>query len=238
MIIDLNSETDIKEVSELTLSGYKTGEKDKIEFTFSREALIGFATNLIWTYEEIDNKKMIHFHVDSLGGEPSGNQALGFFLTPQSPSLVVQVNGIRPDFCEMDKWRQCKSINIRQGVCKKFEIKDPACDESIEEYELGLKNVASIKVLDQDCKDISSECVQVVLKMNYDTLKQFASMLLVLANNCSYSCEYLLANLKQEKLQFNMGIIFTKDSPEMIIKCQNLGCVYDYDPNFGMASQM
>lgn len=234
MIIDLNNETNINEISELQLSGHNIGKNCKIEFTFSKEALIGFATNLIWTYEEINNKKMIHFHIDPLEGESSGNQALGFFLTPQSPYLVVQVNGIHHIFSEIDKYKQCKSISIRQGVCKKYEIKDPACDESIEQYELGLRNVASIKVLNQDYKDITSKCVQIVLKINYDTLKQFATMLLVLANNYSYKCEYLLANLKQERLQFNMGIIFTKESPEMVIKCHDLGCVYDYDPNFGM----
>lgn len=233
MIIDLNDEAVIKEVSELRLSGKNVGEEDKVEFIFSREALIGFATNLIWIYEEINSKKMCHFHVDPLGGEISGNQALGFFLTPQSPPLVVQINGIHFDLCEK-QWKQCRSIPIRQGESEKYEVKAPARDESIEEYELGLRNVVSIKVLAQDGRDISSECVQAVLKMNYDTLKQFAAMLLVLANNDSYGCEYVLANLKQEKLQFNMGLLFTKDSPEMVVKCQDLGCVYDYEPDFGM----
>ena len=34
--------------------------------------------------------------------------------------------------------------------------------------------------------------------------------------------------------QYNMGILFSKESPEVIIKCKELGCVYDYAPDFGV----
>ena len=59
-------------------------------------------------------------------------------------------------------------------------------------------------------------------------------MLMTLANNFSFGCEYLLANLKQSILQYNMGLIFSKESPEVIIKCKELGCVFDYVPDFGI----
>ena len=59
-------------------------------------------------------------------------------------------------------------------------------------------------------------------------------MLMILANNFFTGYEYLLANLNQDTLQYNMGIIFSKESPEVVIKCKELGCVYDYAPNFGV----
>lgn len=78
MIINLNETVNVEELSELFLSGIEIGKGCRVELTFSKEALIGFATNLIWLYEDIDNEKNVHFHIDPLGGEIQGNQALGF----------------------------------------------------------------------------------------------------------------------------------------------------------------
>lgn len=33
-------------------------------------------------------------HIDPLLGDVPGNQALGFFLTPQSPSMVLNINEV------------------------------------------------------------------------------------------------------------------------------------------------
>lgn len=231
MILELNKHVEIEEVSELTLSGVNIGSDCKVEFTFSKAALIGFATNLIWLYEDIDKKRQTHIHIDPLGSEIQGNQALGFFLTSKSPSLIVQV-GERQT---LDKIRMCKQINIKNRVNTKFEIKEPACEEAIEEYELGSQNIADIRIINKYGEDVSEQCVQIVLKIGYDTIKKLAVMLMILANNFSFGYEYLLANLKQSIPQYNMGIIFSKESPEVMIKCKELGCVYDHAPDFGIA---
>ncbi len=234
MIINLNETVNVEELSELFLSGIEIGKGCRVELTFSKEALIGFATNLIWLYEDIDNEKNVHFHIDPLGGEIQGNQALGFFLTPESPSLVVQVEQMKKlNYCE-EKIVGCKEMSIRRGICNKIEIRDPVCDEAIEEYELGLKNIVDIKIINGVCQNVSNMCVQIVFKLGYDTLKKFATMLMILANNYSKSDKYLLANLGQFRTQYNMGVIFTKESPDVVIKCDDLGCVYDYEPNFGI----
>lgn len=230
MILELNKHVEIEEVSELTLSGVNIGNDCKVEFTFSKAALIGFATNLLWLYEDIDKKRQTHIHIDPLGGEIPGNQALGFFLTSKSPSLIIQV-GERQT---LDKITICKQINIKNRVNTKIEIKEPACEEAIEEYELGLQNIVNIRIVNKYGEDVSEKCVQIVLKIGYETIKKLAVMLMILANNFSFGCEYLLANLKQCILQYNLGIIFSKESPEVIIKCKELGCVYDYAPNFGV----
>lgn len=134
----------------------------------------------------------------------------------------------------LDGIKICKQISIRDKVNKLIEIKESACEESIEEYELGLQNIVDIKIVNKNGEDISKSCVQIVLKIGYETIKNLAVMLIILANNFFSGCEYLLANLNQDILQYNMGIIFSKESPEVIIKCKDLGCVYDYAPNFGV----
>ena len=226
MILELNKHVEIEEISELALSGVSVDRDCKVEFIFSKAALIGFATNLLWLYEDIDRKGQTHFHIDPLGGRIPGNQALGFFLTSKSPSLIVQV-GERQI---LDEIKICKQINMRNKVNKKIEIKEPACEESIEEYELGLQNIMEIRIVNKYGRDVSEKYVQIVLKIGYENL---AIMLMILANNFYPGCEYLLANLKQSILQYNMGIIFSKESPDVIIKCKELGCVYDYVPDFG-----
>ena len=230
MILELNKHVQMEEISELTLSGVSLDKDCKVEFTFSKAALIGFATNLFWLYEDIDRMSQTHFHIDPLGGKIPGNQALGFFLTSGSPSLIVQV-GERQI---LDDIKICKQINIRNKVNKLIEIKEPAREEAIEEYELGLQNIVDIKIVNKNGEDVSKKCVHVVLKTGYETIKNLAVMLIILANNFFSGCEYLLANLNQDILQYNMGILFSKESPEVIIKCKELGCVYDYAPDFGV----
>ncbi len=235
MILDLNKPVEINEVSRIDLSGRGIDSDHKVELTFSKAALVGFATNLIWLYEDMDRIKQTHIHIDPLGGGIPGDQAMGFFLTPGSPFLVVQVG-------EQEKLHGpvvCKQIHIRNTIHRKVEIREPACgetietyDDLIEAYELGWQNIARIKIMDRSGEDVSENCGQVVLRIGFGTVKSLATMLMVLADNYLPDHGYLLANLKQSTLQYNMGMIFSKESPDVVIKCGELGCVCDHDPDF------
>lgn len=233
MIFNLNKSVEIKNLAEIYLSGKNlNSKKHRVKFIFSKEALIGFAINLAWTYTELSINRRFHFHIDPLGANISGNQPLGFFLTSNSPSLVIQLDNIECDFDNKISY-DCKEINIRKGALKKYEVKEPASEESLEEYEIGFRNIACIKIYDDFNKDVTRECSQVVFKLTYEGLKDIANMLLILADNYKENIEYLLAHLKQKKLQYNMGVIFTKKSHEVVFSCQDLGCAYDYDFRFG-----
>lgn len=233
MIVDLNERFILDEVATIKVYG-RIEQTSKIEFTFSKEALVGFATNLIWIYEDIDEKKHIHFHVDPLGNEIVANQALGFFLTPTSPSMVMQINGVHQDSVVMRESITCKQLEFRYKRCSKLEIREPSEAMMIEEYELGMRNIVNIKIIDEKDNDISKQCIQIVVGLNYKTIKRFASMLLVLADNFSVNCEYLLANEKRSPNQYNLGILLDRTSPEVVIKCGDVGCVYDYDTTWGI----
>lgn len=235
MIINLNNSVLLKEVAEVSDSSIEGIDKNnRVEIIFSKEALIGFATNLIWMYEDINENKRVHIHIDPLGRKNiSGNQALGFFLTSSSPSLVVVVNDLIESDCYDRKWENYKEINIRNEIRKSIDIKEPACDESIEEYELVYSNIAEIAIYNQQNINITQDYMQVVFKLNYAGLKDFATMLLILANNYKVGSEYHLANINQKKFQYNMGVMLNSSSCEMTLKCKDLGCVYDYEPEFG-----
>lgn len=55
MIINLNETVSVEELSELSLSGVEFSKECKVELTFSKEALIGFATNLQTSYDVWDS---------------------------------------------------------------------------------------------------------------------------------------------------------------------------------------
>ena len=80
MIFNLNKSVEIKNLAEIYLSGKNlNSKKHRVKFIFSKEALIGFAINLAWTYTELSINRRFHFHIDPLGANISGNQPLGFF---------------------------------------------------------------------------------------------------------------------------------------------------------------
>lgn len=100
--------------------------------------------------------------------------------------------------------------NIKHKFIKEFEVKDPAANESIEDYELGFNNVANIKILDSNHMDVTGREMQIVFNINYNGLKDFTNMLLVLANNYDNQQEYRVAHVKQQEQQYNMGILLSE----------------------------
>jgi hypothetical protein len=231
MILELNGSVLLKEPAELSVKGKKTADiTDNIKISFSKEGLIGFAKNLIWLYDDMPRNKKIYLCTDPLGKVPTGNQTIGFFLTPKSPIFTLQIN-----FLDKEKnIFNAKEIDIRKKSYRQcIEIAQPLDDNSIEEYELGLRNMAEIQVISNENEDITKDIFEVFLKINYDGLKDFATMLLILADNYAEGKEYLIAKEKASYEGYNLGIVLTQESPKATLCCKNLGCVYDYDANFG-----
>lgn len=60
MIFKLKETVKISQFAEIFVVGNNENNSLSVEFTFSKDALLGFATNLIWMYEDIDSKKNSH----------------------------------------------------------------------------------------------------------------------------------------------------------------------------------
>lgn len=232
MIIKINETVKISEFAEIYVAGNNDSDLS-VEFTFSKEALLGFATNLIWMYEDINPNKKIHMHIDPLLGDVPGNQSLGFFLTPKSPSMVLNVNGLNDSGMSNMYNAEYKELFIKHKFIKEFEVKEPAQDECIEEYELGFNNIANIRILDVNGLDTTNERMQVIFNISYNGLRDFAHMLLILANNYENQQKFIMAHVKQEEKQYNLGVLLSSNSNEVVIKCDYLGGVYNFDPHFG-----
>lgn len=228
MVIDLEKSVSISEYASITVSGIKKEEIEEIEITFSKEALIGFATNLLWIYDDITESKRIHMHIDPLNTVNGGNQSLGFFLTPSSPSLVVCMGGKQ----EVKKTNIYKEVMIQKGPNKKINIIEPKGMEFIEDYELGYSNLSNITIRTINNNIIEYKSLQVILNLSYKGLIDFATMLLILANNFKRKIQYAIAQEGESENKYNMGILLSKESCACSIRCDELGCVYDYVSDF------
>ncbi len=107
MLINLTKSVPLRELCKITAIGHMTDTAQWIEFTFSHEAIIGFATELLWMYEDINDNKKLIISTNQLQVDPAPNQAVGFYLTPDSPMLVLKINSL------MEKNK--KDTNIKIG---------------------------------------------------------------------------------------------------------------------------
>jgi len=204
----------------------------KIEMIFSKEALVGFATNLLWAFSDDDYKHTdTHSHIDALGGISGGNQAFGFFLTSESPSMVIQFNRVQEVHKET---HQYKDIEIWNRFNRRYKVNTEYIDDSyLESYEIGFTNIADIKIYDVNNVKISDKSMMVLLNINYDTFKDFATMLLMLANNYKEGLKYPLLQSQNTDVNYNLGVILTEDSHKLTIGCGAHGNIFDHNPQFG-----
>lgn len=118
-------------------------------------------------------------------------------------------------------------IENKLTCCRYIEISSPEEDDVIEEYELGLRNIAKILLYDKNNVDITENIYEVSFEINYEGLKNLAVILLKLADNYQEGAEYIFNSTN------GSGIILTADSLQLKIRCGDLGNVYDYEPKFG-----
>ena len=141
------------EMIKLVAKGEKVQEISYIEMSFSKDALIGFASNLLWIYGDYNrNRKIIEETIPL--GNPIGNQVFGFYITTNSPTFVVHINDdfFKEQISFNDK--RYSEMIFNQRV---LELEPPSDDDLPEEFEKNYENIVSIKVYDKTLKDISQE---------------------------------------------------------------------------------
>lgn len=237
MLINLTGSVPLKEFCKITATGSVADAARKVEFTFSHEAMIGFATELLWMYKDISVDRKLILATHQLKLDPSPNQVIGFYLTSDSPMLVLKVNSLSKENEEGSIYKKCKEINIwAKNTEQYYNVKDPTAEDieviTLEPYELSRRNLVRIKVFDSERNDITSKCHTVILEVNREGIKDLASMMLVWAANYKEGIEYRLPHVSEAEQGYNLGIILTRDSIPSIFKAHDLGVAHDYDPNF------
>ena len=234
MIINLSKSVPLKELCKITAIGSSMNTAHLIEFTLSHEAMIGFATELLWMYEDINDNKKVVVTTSQLQVDPSPSQAVGFYLTPDSPILMLKVNSLLEKKEEGYEYQNWKEIIIKiKNVNQYYNVKDPSDEESglstLESYELSKKNIINIDIFNKKGDNITKDYSAVIFEINRKGIKEFATMLLVWANNYKEGDEYMLPHLDELNCGYNLGIILAHDSILTKFKCHDLGTAYDYD---------
>jgi len=234
LLINLTKSVPLKELCKVTAFGHTEDIAQQIEFTFSHEAMIGFATELLWMYKE-NKRQVICTH--QLQIDPAPTQAVGFYLTSDSPEFVLKTNTLTEKKEEGYIYENWKEINIRtknSNIC--YNLTVPIVDNiefiTLETYELSRKNIVKIKILDNKGNDITKGYKTVILEINCEGIKDLATMLLVWADNYREGSEYVLPQIDNPKQGYNLGIILTHDSIPCKFKAHDLGVANDYDSRF------
>lgn len=233
MLINLTKSVPLKELCKITVLGNMINSAQLIEFTLSREAILGFVTELLWMYEDINDNRKLIVSTNQLQVDPSPSQAVGFYLTPNSPVFALKVNSL-VDKEEEFEYKNWKEISIRtKNVNQYYNIKTSFDEEgeliTLESYELSKRNLMNITVYNAEGNDITKNYNTVIFEINRKGIKEFATMLLVWANNCREGDEYTLPHIEKSDVGHNLGIVLAHGSVEARIKCHDLGTVYDYD---------
>lgn len=234
MIINLTKSVSLRELCKISVIGNTKEVAYRIEFTFSHEAMIGFATELLWIYEDINDSRTLTISTHQLQVDPSPSQALGFYLTPESPMLVFKINSLKEKEEKEFKCKNWKEISIkRKNVNQYYNVKSPSDEDDefifLESYELSKKNLININIFNEEGENISKLYNTVILEINRKGIKELATMLFVWSNNCKEGDNYLLPQINNSKIGYNLGILLTQDSLSTNFKCNDLGSAYDYD---------
>lgn len=207
-----------------------TKDNCTIKFIMSKEAMIGFATNTLRIINSTDYKFSYHWHVDPLSN-PKGNQTLGFFLTSDSPSFILMYNQHLANYTERNfkLSEEVRIVDFNFYYEVPLEIKEKTYDE----YEIGFSNIMRIIVFDENMEDITKKCVNVILHIDRDSLKQMAKFLLRYSNESTVIGEVKVPSVDEEKCNYNTGIYTEVGSCRVEFELSNLGNVFDYEESFG-----
>ena len=102
----------------------------------------------------------------------------------------------------------------------------------IEPYELARRNILDISIESLNGNDITDRCGAVVLEIDRQGIKDFATSLLIWANNIDDNKEFLLAQENNIEEGINLGVILTSDRISAKVRCKDLGTIFDYDSRF------
>ena len=237
MIINLSKSVPLKELCRITAIGNMTDEAKWIEFTHSHEAIIGFATELLWLYEDINNSRKLIISTNQLQIDPSPSQAIGFYLTPNSPVFVLKINPLMNKTEAKYKYMNWKEINIKKkSINQYYSVKNPSEEEgeliTLEPYELSKRNIMNIDIFDAERNNITEAYNSVIFEINRKGIKDFATMLLVWANNYKEGDEYVLPHIDKSDCGYNLGIVLDHGSISTKFKCHDLGTTSDYDSRY------
>ena len=241
MIVNISKNVSPKEMCRIIAIGNNPKIADHIDLTFSREALIGFATELLWLYDDLEEKNKQIITTYPLKVDPAPNQAIGFYLTPSSPTLAIRINYFDMKIENLYENNICKEIKIKEKNNNQYyrvnipsEEGESDCENTIclETYELSRRNILDVRLVGIDGNEVTKHFSSVIVELNRKGIKALATMLLVWINNYNDSEDYMVFQEGVVNAGYNFGVILSCDSIPTRLKIGDFGTVYDHDSRF------
>ena len=235
LLINLSKTVSDFDICRITAGGNNFVEIGHIKITMSPNAVLGFATELSWLYKDACKGEKTIITTYPLRADMAPNQAVGFYLTSESPILVLKLNSLDKSYdlksCFANnfeiKWKNANQFYNIEDYPKSMELEYDG-KFCLESYELGRRNIADIRIYDINGEDVTAGFSSVTVELNYEGIKKLVSMLLVWLNGCDYEKEYGLSKIDDDKTGCNFGVILTKDSVPTMLKCSDLGTFNNY----------
>lgn len=214
-------------IMEVEILNFKkdTNKNYKVILEMSREAIIGFAMSAIRLDEGLPEGYDIR--IEPLGSV-CANQAMGFFLTPDSPELffygkeygTLDDNSIKLIRSQVDN---LKSVNKK---VKDFLVDLEWDDDYCEIYSIGYNNVVRASVF-EDENDITSKC-DIIFRLSKSAFLGFGTSLIRIAHKYKEDESYFASYSKPNK---ELGFYLTSKSADIEIKCKSQNIALYYDKN-------
>lgn len=193
----------------------------KIIFRLSKNAILGFAYHCL--YESVKVNDSVHWHIDPLGFIPGyKNQSFGFYITSDSPELIIQINNNLKNEYEYE-------LNVLKSTDDMQRLNLENINERIMPYEESGENIIKISVLKNN-DDITKMFSTVSMVFSSKGMKSFGEHLIALYEIFKEGENYDILNLNEidSKIK-DFGVALDIKSPLLSLECHQLGNTKDYD---------
>ena len=233
MLINISKAVEPRSFCKVTAVGPSSDKIHELHVTFSREALLGFATELMGLYEGMGDDEKCVVETHPLVKDPAPGASVGFWLTPHSPELTLRINGADADYRGVVP--SFSEIDIKDNYDRYYNIPDSLdeCEQErngylcISAYEIGKRNLVNIDAIDNNGADITNQISAIVVDLPRRGMNDFATMLFVWADNVRDNTDYFLCREGSSEPGYNFGVILTEDSPLVKFRVKDLGSKCD-----------
>ena len=215
----------------LVMQGSKDiSERCKVIFSFSKEAMIGFAHEALRLWDNFSESQ--HIHTEPLG-TPLANQSMGFYLTPESSDFIIYCKNYGDlNTYGINKVEDVYKVKSNTNIFKlEYQLDMGFNNDFLQCYNIGFNNVGKIKVIMGD-EDITTLCT-VIIKLSNSAFLGLGTQLLRLANNLDHKNKYIIEPIGKKNQSCRLGFFLTSNSASMVVHYEHMNNVFYYDKSYG-----
>lgn len=204
------------------ITGNNINKSCKVEFSLSKNAMLGLAKSLISRAVKNQINGPLHFYPI----KPDGDivQTLGLLIAPGSVEPIFDFWDVPPLDLDIKKLEKKEPIQ-NSSILYEIELDD----KRPEDFEIEGNNIGEFKVLDFYNNDISNKCRYIEIGLSIDAMLGLGTELIRFAHNFEEGKKIsIIPASKENGAQQSMGIFLTPDSCELVIEYKKFESIEKY----------